>query len=329
MKKPLVSIITPCYNGETFVSRFLDSVLAQTYKNIELIIVNDGSTDKTEEIILSYEKSMQDTDISFIYLSQENKGQSAALNKGLKIFKGDYLTWPDSDDILDENYVKIKTNFLENNLDIGMVISKCRMIDEDNFNQIGVLQRTPPKENDNLFHDLIALENVFFTPGGYMVRSEEFLKINPKRDINENRVGQNWQMLLPMAYYSKYAYINEFLYDYLVRVSSHSRQEKSKDKILEKYNNHKLLLINIINDMNIKEKEEYLNIIEDMTLKRRLNLAYQFNDRELFDENYRLLKNNNLLNPRFRLMKLSMDYKLVNILVRLRKQILKLVKGNR
>ena len=54
MKKPLVSIITPCYNGETYLSRFFESILNQTYSNLELIFVNDGSTDKTESVVQEY-----------------------------------------------------------------------------------------------------------------------------------------------------------------------------------------------------------------------------------------------------------------------------------
>ena len=141
MKQPLVSIITPCYNGEEFVGRFLDSVLVQTYTNIELIIINDGSTDKTEEIILSYQEKMKDRGIKFIYFYQENKGQASALNHGLRIFKGDYLTWPDSDDILHENHIIRKVQFLERNIEIGLVISKCRILKEYSLQRIGTLER--------------------------------------------------------------------------------------------------------------------------------------------------------------------------------------------
>lgn len=55
-----VSVITPCYNGESFIARFLDSLLVQTYNNIEFILINDGSTDKTEEIVRSYRKKFKD-----------------------------------------------------------------------------------------------------------------------------------------------------------------------------------------------------------------------------------------------------------------------------
>lgn len=108
MQKGLVSIITPCYNGEKFVSRFLDSVLDQSYTNIELIVINDGSTDQTEQILKSYEIKFKEKGIKFIHLFQSNGGQSSAINKGLEIFSGEYLTWPDSDDILTPDAIEIK-----------------------------------------------------------------------------------------------------------------------------------------------------------------------------------------------------------------------------
>ena len=59
MEQPLVSIITPCYNGENFIKRYFDSILKQTYSNIELFFVNDGSTDQTESIALSYREALE------------------------------------------------------------------------------------------------------------------------------------------------------------------------------------------------------------------------------------------------------------------------------
>lgn len=67
MTKPLVSIITPCYNGEAFLKRYFESILNQTYPNLELIFINDGSTDRTEEIALSYRERLEKRGITYIY----------------------------------------------------------------------------------------------------------------------------------------------------------------------------------------------------------------------------------------------------------------------
>ena len=130
--KPLVSIITPCYNGTTYVHRLVESVLNQTYDHIELIFINDGSTDNTEEIVLSYKSKFEERGIGFTYVYQENAGQAAAVNKGLKIFKGEYLTWPDSDDWMTEDCIEKKVDFLEQHPEYGMVMCRIAVVDEGN-----------------------------------------------------------------------------------------------------------------------------------------------------------------------------------------------------
>ena len=111
--EPLVSIITPCYNGAKYLEPYFESLLNQYYHNFEVIFVNDGSTDATEEIALKYGERLLFRDVKFKYLLQENAGQAAAINCGLKIFSGDYLMWLDSDDILYPNHLSEKVLYLE------------------------------------------------------------------------------------------------------------------------------------------------------------------------------------------------------------------------
>ena len=115
MNRKCVSVITPCYNGEEFADRFFRNIMEQTYQNIELIFVNDGSSDRTEEIAKSYISQFEQTGRKLIYIFQDNAGQAAAVNKGLEIFTGDYLMWMDSDDILDKDNIEKKVEFLEAN----------------------------------------------------------------------------------------------------------------------------------------------------------------------------------------------------------------------
>lgn len=92
--KPLVSIIIPVYNGENYMREAIDSALAQTYENVEILVVNDGSTDnqRTEQIALSYGDRIR-------YISKKNGGSSSALNEGIKNMKGDYFSWLSHDDL--------------------------------------------------------------------------------------------------------------------------------------------------------------------------------------------------------------------------------------
>ena len=93
MNHPLVSIIIPVYNGSEYMREAIDSALAQTYDNIEILVINDGSTDggKTEEIALSYGDKIR-------YFSKENGGVSTALNLGIKNMRGEYFSWLSHDD---------------------------------------------------------------------------------------------------------------------------------------------------------------------------------------------------------------------------------------
>jgi glycosyltransferase involved in cell wall biosynthesis len=104
LNQPLITIITPCYNSQEYLRETINSVLKQTYRNFEWILVNDGSSDKTEDIILGIE------DDRIKYLYQENKGQCAASNLGLSHSKGQFIKFLDSDDLLNathlENLVK-------------------------------------------------------------------------------------------------------------------------------------------------------------------------------------------------------------------------------
>lgn len=98
-EKPLVSIIVSCYNGEKYISETLTSLINQTYSKIEVIVVDDGSTDESEKII----KSFKDPRIKYYY--QKNKGQSAALNAGFRRSSGSLIKFYDADDILDMNVI--------------------------------------------------------------------------------------------------------------------------------------------------------------------------------------------------------------------------------
>ena len=114
---PLVSIIIPCYNQGIFLGDTLESVISQTYKNWECIIVNDGSTDNTEVVAMKYTK----TDNRFKYIYQENKGLSATRNKGIGYSSGKYILPLDSDDKIGSSYIEKSVGILENNPNIEIV----------------------------------------------------------------------------------------------------------------------------------------------------------------------------------------------------------------
>lgn len=174
---PLVSIITPAYNAGGYLDSFFLSVLEQDYDNYEMIIVNDGSTDNTEDKILSYKKVFERRGIRFVYLNQENGGQAKALNLAFPHMRGEYFIWPDSDDVLCPDNISAKVKFMTAHPDFALGISWAEYIDEAG-NSLGLLKRVPDK-NDNLFRDLLISKNVYFCPGIYIMKTSAFVDSYP------------------------------------------------------------------------------------------------------------------------------------------------------
>lgn len=131
MKQPLISVIIPVYGVEKYIAQCLESVINQTYKNLEIIVVNDGTKDRSAEIAKKY--AAQDSRIK-VY-DFENGGISVARNRGLEIATGDYISYIDSDDWLDKRmYETLLKSAIQNNADMV----KCGIIEtnvakEENF----------------------------------------------------------------------------------------------------------------------------------------------------------------------------------------------------
>ena len=125
MKNPLVSIVMPVYNGERFLEETINSILNQTFKNFELIIINDGSQDNTLKII----KKHRDDRIVLIN-NKKNLGSTDSINIGLKIAKGKYIASCNSDDVSHSKRIEVEFNYLEKHPDIFLVGTSAVFIDE-------------------------------------------------------------------------------------------------------------------------------------------------------------------------------------------------------
>lgn len=129
MEKTKVSVIIPVYNIEKYIKRCLDSVLNQTYSNLEVICVNDGSTDNSLEILKEYGRK----DDRIKVFSKENKGVSAARNLGIKEVTGEYITFIDGDDFVELNMIEDMVNIMKEN---SADIVKCAYVKDYIYKQI-------------------------------------------------------------------------------------------------------------------------------------------------------------------------------------------------
>ena len=190
MKNKLVSIVLPIYNVEKYIKYCLETVINQTYKNIEIILVDDGSTDMSGTICDEYER--KDSRIKVIH--KENGGLSDARNAGLKIANGEYITFVDSDDCIAYNFIEILVTMMEkNNAEISICNYKSVEEDfslkeknlEDNINKVHTFNNIECIK-EMYFAKIKGLE---FVAWGKMYLKKLFLNneiIYPKGKIHED-----------------------------------------------------------------------------------------------------------------------------------------------
>lgn len=157
--KPLVSIIVPIYNVEKYLSECIDSIVNQTYKNIEVILINDGSTDQSFEIANHFSKQYK----NIVLINQTNKGLSAARNVGLEIAKGEWIVFVDSDDLISLDFVSVMLNAnIENNTKLcaAQMTRDLKLLDSCNQNIVHVM------EGDNYIELVDKFYKSKYTPIG-------------------------------------------------------------------------------------------------------------------------------------------------------------------
>lgn len=248
-----ISVIVPAYNIADYLPRCLDSILSQTYKNIEIIVVNDGSKDNTEEVIKEYER--KDGRVKLI--SKTNEGVTKARLTGVKAATGDWVAFVDGDDLIEpEMYEILLANAKEYNADI----SHCgyKMVFPNRVDYYYNTGKFVEQDNESGVKDL--LEGAFVEPGLWnkLYRKslcDAFLKDN-KMDLS---IKINEDLL--MNYYlfklaEKSVYTDKCLYNYTIRKGSAATS--------------------IINESKLKDPLKVLGIIkndcmQNFTLQRIMN----------------------------------------------------------
>lgn len=279
----LVSIITPCYNSAAYIHRLLDSVLIQDYPSIEMFVIDDGSTDNTQEIIKSYIPKYQERGYNLTYIYQDNAGQASAVNRGLKLVNGEFLAWPDSDDYY--NRVDSISTFVNEltNLDCtyGLVCFIGSFVDEN------TLENKPRKTNYNrkekLFETCLLGGDFLAVPINYMIRMNSFDEVNPQREIYTGQRAQNMQMLLPVFYSYKCRTVNISLCNIVERSSSDSHKSKSYDcqtNDITGWLDIKINTLSQIREMPEKERKKYARLSQVKYFKSKLELAFIFKNKQ-------------------------------------------------
>lgn len=232
--QPLVSVIIATYNRANCIRKAIKSILAQTYRNIELVIIDDGSTDKTKEIVqlFLFDKRVH-------YFRQENKGVSMARNNGIRISKGKYIAILDSDDFwCDKRKLEKQVDFLEKNIEYALVGGGVIRIDKEGKEIVRYLL----PENDGNIRKIILVDNAF-AHSTVLFRKDIWEKIggyDKGFDGLEDR-----DLWLKIGRLNKFYNFQEFFVYYLVHehdnpgyvARNYRRQVKLNIKLRKKYRN--------------------------------------------------------------------------------------------
>lgn len=213
----MISIVLPSYNGEKYIKESIESILNQTYQDIELILVDDCSSDQTWSIMQEYEK--KDKRIKTIH-NETNKKLPMSLNIGFGVAKGDYYTWTSDDNYYENNALEIMLNLIESKPDIGIVYADMRLIDSN-----GKINLEEEKKENDIQHS-----------GLYNWVGACFLYRKKVHDtLNGYDTGlflvEDFDFWLRAARYYKYYHIPKKLYYY--RMHENSLTSTKIDKIMK------------------------------------------------------------------------------------------------
>lgn len=275
----LVSVVTPVYNGEKYLGRLLNSLLAQTWESVEIIIVDDGSSDKTIELAESFGERFAQKGYSYRIISAPHRNASAAVGRGLREVTGEYLIWPDGDDELAPESIEKRVVFLKNNMQYNCVRSVSEYVNFETGKTVNREEKLGDTTPHKLFWDIL-FGRTFVCCGCYMLRSEVFFEIYGAEELPVYNVGQNFQMLLPFMYHNECPTIDEVLYKVNRRDDSHSARKLSEEEERQKYTEYEFMLDDLVRIIGIKDKRE-LREIDLWKQKRRMYIAKKYSDRSL------------------------------------------------
>lgn len=215
MNQPLVSVITPTYNRAEIVLKAIKSVLTQTYKNWELIIIDDGSTDNTPRVV----EKIGDERIRYLY--KKNGGPSKARNFGIKASRGKWVMYLDSDDTLFPNCIATMVEWLENNPNKVFAIPRAKRIKElyENGKLIKSIDDSGDTPEDFTIRD-IFMRNAGFACNGFTHLRRLF---NEGIRWDENLASmEDWELLMSIGeeYPDGFLYVPVVLYSYYQRYGS-------------------------------------------------------------------------------------------------------------
>ncbi len=263
--QPKVSIIVPVYNGEKYVAQAIECALSQTYSSIEIIAVNDGSTDGTDGILASYGDRIK-------YIRKENGGVSSALNAGISAMTGDYFAWLSHDDLIERDHIEKLIGYLSRHKNEKVIpFSEFKFIDENGE----LLAEATLDARLNVFDYKISVTDKYapllfgeINGGSVLIPKEAFDKygmFDESRRITQER--DMWSRLLKEYRFICIPYVTASIRVHGEQVSS------AREKVAEASNRKNLEIID-----EIYERMKSEDAVKAKDLYRLLTLHYYYNN---------------------------------------------------
>ncbi len=227
---PKVVVIIPCFNASETIEQTLKSVEGQTYRNYDVLIINDGSTDGTEELVLSYRDR---TGKAWRVITQPNMGQTVAKNTGILNSNSEYIAFLDSDDVWAPEKLEYQVNLMMSNHDVGLCYTGGMLINEQGDN-IGLIHCSDIYRG-KCYDSLLLKNNIIAS--SVMVRRKVLDKVGV---FDERfRACENWDLWIRVSKISQIEYIDKALTYYRVHPGNMSRNVskmfQARIEIIDKY----------------------------------------------------------------------------------------------
>lgn len=291
-ERPLVSIIIPAYNAEKWLAECIESLVGQTYKNLEIIIVDDGSVDQTEAICKNY----QQKDGRIQYLKKENAGVSAARNTGLEDASGELVCFVDADDYLDKNVIEIGIKaFLKSSPDL-FIWNVCKVEGEKVFPQPEIyMDRLPVKEFQcaviSGYKSDFNLGSLVRTAWGKMFRAD-IIKKHQVRFQEDLYIGEDAVFLMHYSNYISKICVENY-YGYFYRCVQTSLTQRYKHDLLEQSRIQMRAMKRIVPSDSMLEDALTIYAVRVVHMlvenEKKHNKSRTYNDALLWEKEYRTL----------------------------------------
>jgi glycosyltransferase involved in cell wall biosynthesis len=243
-KKPVVSVIIPTYNRAHYLTQAIQSVLDQSYQDFEIIVVDDGSTDNTREVMDSF----KDPRLKYFY--QENQGVCAARNNGINVSEGEYIYFLDSDDALLENALERQVGVLDRHPDVALSHGQAFPMDERG-RVFGLHRHRPRNISPGVYHGIKEISN-FLRYGNHSCLSATIIRRSSIIDVGlfdpAFRAGsEDFDLWVRLA--KKYAV--SYIVNHVVACRVHSSSMTASRALDEMEKSHNRILEGIFNDVSL------------------------------------------------------------------------------